>query len=295
MKDFKMKKNIVSEKEIKNILEFRYIQHRINENLKINKITKIPVHLQFGYEFIAAALKLNIKKNDAITLTHRNILYNSLNINIKEIIEKYNDSNIDGSFGSMNLVNDESNVKYTTSILGNNLSIAAGIALSKKINKEGISIAFTGDGAIEEGTFWETALFASKNKIPLLIIIENNNMSMSSLILQRRNQICMKTFCKSISAKYLSSNSWDYLELKKIMKLAFKNTMIDGLTIFEINLNVLNNHAGPTPGWVDDEKNININESFFIKNKFDPLNELFNYTDHSQISKIIDEIKNEQN
>ena len=47
------------------------------------------------------------------------------------------------------------------------------------------------DGAIEEGVFYETALFASSQKLALCIIIENNDWSMSTITNEREDMILL--------------------------------------------------------------------------------------------------------
>ena len=66
-----------------------------------------------------------------------------------------------GRMGSMNASNPEKGIPYASSILGNNLPVAAGLALAKKLRADGGIVAvITGDGAMEEGSFYETLTFA---------------------------------------------------------------------------------------------------------------------------------------
>ena len=64
-----------------------------------------------------------------------------------------------GKYGSMNLIHPEQGLVYTSSILGNNLCVASGIAKANQIleKKNGtdpsVTIVVTGDGAMEEGAF----------------------------------------------------------------------------------------------------------------------------------------------
>ena len=54
--------------------------------------------------------------------------------------------------------------------LGQGLSLAAGIALSKKMDKENNKVyVMMGDGECEEGQIWEAAMFAAHHKIDNLI------------------------------------------------------------------------------------------------------------------------------
>lgn len=66
--------------------------------------------------------------------------------------------------------------------LGPQLSLAAGVALAHKLNKEGrVSLAFTGEGATSQGEFHEALNVASVWKLPVIFVIENNGYGLSTL------------------------------------------------------------------------------------------------------------------
>ena len=58
-----------TKQEINQILTLRYHQHLLNEDLKKGKF-KIPVHLAFGHEAIAVAIKNLVNKVDAKNKLH---------------------------------------------------------------------------------------------------------------------------------------------------------------------------------------------------------------------------------
>ena len=88
----------------------------------------------------------------------------------------------------MNYTDKNANIPYSSSVLGNNLSVACGVAKANK-NKGGITICVTGDGAIEEGTFYESLILSKYLKLPLIFLIENNDWSMATSIKERRSNI----------------------------------------------------------------------------------------------------------
>ncbi|PLX11072.1 MAG: transketolase [Marinilabiliales bacterium] len=61
-------------------------------------------------------------------------------------------------------------IRIASGSLGQGLSVAAGAALAKKLNKDN-SLVFSlhGDGEIQEGQIWEAAMFAAHHKIDNLI------------------------------------------------------------------------------------------------------------------------------
>lgn len=67
-------------------------------------------------------------------------------------------------------------VRVATGSLGQGLSVALGIALSKKADKENHRVyALCGDGEIQEGQIWEAIMFAAHNKVDNLIITIDDN------------------------------------------------------------------------------------------------------------------------
>ena len=65
--------------------------------------------------------------------------------------------------------------------LGPQLSIADGVALAYKLNKENkVSLAFTGDGGTSEGDFHEALNTASVWDLPVIFVIENNGYGLST-------------------------------------------------------------------------------------------------------------------
>ena len=67
-------------------------------------------------------------------------------------------------------------VRIASGSLGQGLSIAAGAALSKKLNNDDkLVFSLHGDGEIQEGQIWEAAMFAVHHKIDNLISIIDYN------------------------------------------------------------------------------------------------------------------------
>jgi transketolase len=61
-------------------------------------------------------------------------------------------------------------IRVASGSLGQGLSVAAGAALAKKMNKDPqLIFSLHGDGELQEGQIWEAALFAAANKIDNLI------------------------------------------------------------------------------------------------------------------------------
>jgi len=67
-------------------------------------------------------------------------------------------------------------VEVSTGSLGHGLSVGIGMALSLKKNRSNKMVAVVlGDGECNEGTIWEAALSAAKNKLDNLIVLIDHN------------------------------------------------------------------------------------------------------------------------
>jgi transketolase len=86
-------------------------------------------------------------------------------------------------------------VEVSTGSLGQGLSIAAGVALSAKIDcKNYFTYVLLGDGECDEGQIWEAAMFASHNKLDNLIaIVDRNKFQIDDLT---ENVVALEPFSK---------------------------------------------------------------------------------------------------
>lgn len=67
------------------------------------------------------------------------------------------------------------------SILGESLPVACGVALTMKMRKRSsVTLATCGDGATSTGSFHEAMNFAAVQKLPLVLVIENNGYAYST-------------------------------------------------------------------------------------------------------------------
>lgn len=77
-------------------------------------------------------------------------------------------------------------IDMSTGSLGQGVSVACGMALSGKISEESYKVyAVLGDGELEEGQVWESAMFAAHYQLDNLVyIVDNNNLQIDGPITQ---------------------------------------------------------------------------------------------------------------
>ena len=138
-----------------------------------------PVHLGVGQEAIPVGISKYLNKNDKVFGAHRShshIL--SLGIDLKSFLAEIlaRASGISkGMGGSMHLYGESVGFYGSVPIVGGTVPLAVGTALATKLRgEENVSIAYLGDGAIEEGIVHESLNLARINKCPVIFVVENN-------------------------------------------------------------------------------------------------------------------------
>jgi pyruvate dehydrogenase E1 component alpha subunit len=259
------------------VVRLRYWQHLLNEDLKTRAFS-VPVHLAFGHEAIAVAVTAVMTNDDQLVLSHRNVAYNLARAGeLGPIRDEYlglSTGIAGGRLGSMNLAQPQRGIAYSSSILGNNLSVACGLAIAKTLTAtSGNVMVLTGDGAIEEGAFYETLVFAKTHGLRLEIVIENNDMSMASTITERRVPISVAHLCAAVDVPFTQLSGNDVFEYVEFFgRLRTQLDERSGPVCVEVIVAALNEHAGPTPGWPTDPKNIDLANGLIVQNSdADPL------------------------
>jgi len=252
------------------VLRLRYWQLVMNEHLKQAHF-KIPIHVAIGHEAIAVAVHTMMESDDQLVLTHRNMAYHLARAGaLGPIADEYQllpAGAAGGTLGSMNLTNPSRGVIYSSSILGNNISVACGLALGQQVLKRhGVVIVLTGDGGMEEGPFYEGLVFAQSHRLRLLFVIENNNCSMSSTIEQRRCPIEVESLCTAVRMPYHSLTGNDVFAYAEALR-ALRSSVAQGEApaCLEVRLAAINQHAGPTPGWPTDPKHISLERGLVVE------------------------------
>ncbi|MCU0666187.1 MAG: thiamine pyrophosphate-dependent dehydrogenase E1 component subunit alpha [Candidatus Omnitrophica bacterium] len=153
--------------------EDKIIQHYPEQQMRC------PVHLYIGQEAIATGVCAHLKKSDYLFSYHRNHGHLiAKGADIKEMFaELYGKKTgcSSGKGGSTHMVSLENSIFGTSAIVAGGIPIGTGAALAVRLQRQRqIVVIFLGDGAIEQGTFFESMNFAKLKKLPILFVCENN-------------------------------------------------------------------------------------------------------------------------
>jgi pyruvate dehydrogenase E1 component alpha subunit len=152
---------------------------------------RCPVHLSIGQELVSAVVGLNQRKVDTAVSSHRaHAHYLAKGGDLKKMIaEIYGKATgcCKGRGGSMHLIDLKVGFLGSSAIVGNSIPIGVGSGLSHKLNNsDALSFIFFGDGAIEEGSFYESVNFSAVHNLPTVYICENNLYSVYTRLNQRQ-------------------------------------------------------------------------------------------------------------
>ena len=171
-------------KALEKILLIRKTENLILKEFRNNKIFSF-LHMSQGQEAVAVGVAMATNNEDFFFGNHRShhhYLAKGGNVS-KLIFEVFGDSRgcCGGVGGSMHLIDNKVNFKGSIPILGSSISLASGLAMSKKLDKKNsIVVVFIGDGSAEEGSFYETINLAGLYKLPLMVVLEDNKYAVES-------------------------------------------------------------------------------------------------------------------
>jgi acetoin:2,6-dichlorophenolindophenol oxidoreductase subunit alpha len=136
-------------------------------------------HLSDGQEATAVGVGMALRLTDTITSTHRghgHIIAKGGRVEpmMAEVMGKVT-GYCRGKGGEMHIADVSLGILGANGIVGGGMGIAAGSAFTAKREGKGrVSVAFFGDGAVNQGIWYETANMAVLWKLPLIYVCENN-------------------------------------------------------------------------------------------------------------------------
>ncbi len=195
------------------MLEIRLSEERVIAIYPSDKIQS-PVHLSIGQEGIAAGVSLALGARDHLYGTYRGHgLYIARGADLGRLFAELYGKDAGctrGKGGSMHLFAPEQGLMGCSAIVGSTIPVAVGDALAAKTLKaKRIAVAVFGDGAVDEGVFFESVNFAVLKRLPVLFVCENNKYAIHSKIADRHAQTVIARFGSGLGLRGLTIDGDD--------------------------------------------------------------------------------------
>lgn len=158
-----------------------------------NRNIRGPVHLSIGQEAMAVGVSTIARDDDVAVSTHRDHAHylakgGSLSACIDELYGLETGCSR-GFGGSMHMFSRQVNFLGASAVLPGSMPISVGLGLACKLNgTDAICVGYTGDGASDEGSFYEALNLASVLGSHVLFVCENNRLSTNTSIIDRQAQ-----------------------------------------------------------------------------------------------------------
>ena len=160
------------------MVTIRTVENTVAESI-LRKEIGCPCHLYSGEEAVATGVCMNLRNDDWIYSSHRSHgHFIAKGGNIERLMAEIycrRGGVSGGRGGSMHLSSPEIGFPGSSAIVSGTISLAVGSALAFKTMKtDRIVASFFGDGAADEGVFYESMNLAALYRLPVLFVCENN-------------------------------------------------------------------------------------------------------------------------
>lgn len=163
---------------LRRMLEIRIAEEQI-QNMFLQNLIRGTTHLCIGQEACSAGVAWAMQKGDTMTCTYRGhghalALGMPMKAMMAEMMGKASGA-CKGKGGSMHMTDAGIGLLGANAIVGAQLPIAVGAALTYQVKKQPhVAVSFFGEGASNIGTFHEALNMAAIWKLPVIFCCENN-------------------------------------------------------------------------------------------------------------------------
>ncbi|MDX1740320.1 MAG: pyruvate dehydrogenase (acetyl-transferring) E1 component subunit alpha [Rhodothermales bacterium] len=171
----------------RNMLLQRRFEERAAQMYGKQKISGF-LHLYIGQEAVStgAANAMNVGHDSVITAYRDHGIALAMGMTadecMAELFGKIGGCS-KGKGGSMHFFSAEKRLFGGHGIVGGHIPVGVGIAFAHKYKEDGgVCLCFFGDGAINQGSFHEAANLASLYKLPVVLVVENNEYAMGTAV-----------------------------------------------------------------------------------------------------------------
>lgn len=232
------------------MLRIRETEERLGDMVSTGEV-KCPTHLYIGEEAIAVGVCKALRKDDYIFGNHRSHGHylakgGDLKQLIAEVLGKKTGCSR-GRGGSMHLTAPEVGLMGTSAMVASGVPLAVGAAIAFAMKRtQRVAVTFFGDGATEEGEFYESLNLAALRKAPVIFVCENNLYSSHVHIKDRRPADNLPDLAKAQGMPALRIDGNDVVEVYKTAREAVQKARASkGPMFIECRTYRWRGHVGP--------------------------------------------------
>lgn len=220
----------------KKLYLIRTAEKKIQEYYPQDKM-KTPMHMSMGEEAIVVGICQALKKEDHVFGSCRSHgLYLAKTGETDQFFaEMYGKvtGGAKGKAGSMHLSAPEMGLMGVMAIVAGGIPVAVGVAFANKRQKNNkIAAIFFGDGAIEEGCFWESLNVACLMKLPILFICEDNRFAKNTPDIKRHGYKNISEIVSKFDCNVFEEESTDAEVIYNLTRRAIDLMSANGMPCF---------------------------------------------------------------
>lgn len=195
----------------------RRAEEKIREDYAGNEM-RTPVHLGIGQEGIVVGVCQSVPPKTTTFGTYRN---HALYLAVTEdtdgfFAELYGKATGPGKgkAGSMHMAAPAHGLLATSAVVATTIPLGVGAALAHAYRRSGgLAVTFFGDGAVEEGVFWESLNFACLKRLPMLFVCEDNELAIHTPARARQGFRSIPEALQGFACHVLSAEGSDVLQV----------------------------------------------------------------------------------
>lgn len=216
---------------------------------------KTPVHMGVGGEAIPVGVMAALPKGSKVFGTYRN---HSLFLACGGTLESFFAELYGrlpgpgkGKSGSMHLASPDHGLLLTSAVVGTTIPLALGAAFAEQYaGRDGVSATFFGDGATEEGVFWESLNFARLKNLRVLFVCEDNDLAIHTPAKDRRGYRSLVDVAHGLGIRAESGEGVDAFEVKeRTSRLLAAMKTEGGPALLHLSYVRFLEHVGPNEDW----------------------------------------------
>jgi len=278
------------------LYRIRRVEEEIAAIYPSDKI-KSPVHLSIGQEAVSVGVCEALRADDVVFGSYRShALYLAKGGNLRQMIaELYGkaDGCAKGKGGSMHLIDTRARVMGASAVVGTTIPQAVGFAYAVKLQrKDSVVASFFGDGAVDEGVFYESLNFAALKALPIVFVCENNRYAIHTHQSKRQklDNICERARGQGMPAEQIPDNDVQRIYECISQSAGQLRAGSSGPFFFECLTYRLKEHVGPSD---DFQLGYRTREEADVWLRTDPIEQLRTHLDPAERRRIETEVEAE--